>query len=465
MLPYQRIVQPIRQQWRRHSLWRLSFLIAVMLWLTVALALLTVYQFSIQPMVRSQHQLIAQHIEHLQTATEISSDVNFEQWLEDTLYDNENLITVIKTPDGQVYGSLSDIPSHLPTCPSIAPFAIVRGTSGSISTLEGCAIIIDEHKVLIATDNEYLRQMQDNFISAALTIMVLCFFIALIPGWIVKRKISQQLDAINQVVNNIEQGYFDSRIPLEHCPTEHDRDEWERIALFINRMLDEVEASIDQIQGVTDAIAHDLRTPLTRIKNRITEIEGEENPRVRAQYLNHLHAEFDDILTTFNAMLELSKLQAMRDTSNFTQINAALIMQDVTELIEPLLEDKHQTLSQDIQPFELLGERSLLFRMMYNLIDNAHKYSPEGAHISIQTNAQRIVIEDNGPGIAPELHSRVFQRLYRLDASRNTPGHGIGLALVAAVTKLHNLEIILTYSDTANQTGLKTIIQPKKHLP
>ncbi|WP_239502582.1 sensor histidine kinase [Vibrio astriarenae] len=453
----------IKHQWQRHSLWRLSVSIALMLWLTVALALLAVYQFSIQPLVNSKHQLITQHVEQLRTATDLNVSLNVEQWLEDSLYDDKNMLTVIRTPDGVVHGSLSHIPQTLPDCPNVTPFPILRAGSDSISVLEGCRFTVNEHQILIATNNAYIRQIQDNFVNAALSVMIVSFFIALIPGWIVKRKITQQLTAIHKVINDIEQGYFDRRIPL--CPTkpEQAQDEWERIGLFVNKMLDEVESSVNQIQGVTDAIAHDLRTPLTRIKNRLTIAEEQNDAIQKAQTLTQLHHEFDEILITFNAMLELSKLEALRDTRHFDKVNITAVAQDVTELIEPVLEDKQQTLTLSTSPSHRFGERSLLFRLIYNLVDNAHKYSPQGAHIHVDVSSDSIVVSDNGPGIPPELRTKVFQRLYRVDKSRNTPGHGLGLALVATVVKLHGASIELDYSDPQKKTGLKVCVLFSNH--
>ncbi|PMH46227.1 two-component sensor histidine kinase [Vibrio sp. 10N.286.49.B3] len=450
--------QELKRQWRRHSLWRLSLSIALMLWFTVALALLAVYQFSIQPLVQSKHQLIAQHIEQLQTVQELNSGGKIERWLSDTLYENDSIITVIKTPSGDVLGSLSHIPSALPTCPSLAPFPIFRIEKSSVSILEGCTFMVSDYQVLVATNYEYIRQIQENFINAALVIMILCFFIALIPGWIVRRKISQQLKAIDLVVHDIEQGYFNQRLPSNPALSENERDEWERIGQFINYMLDEVEASIHQIQGVTDAIAHDLRTPLTRIKNRLSLLESEQDiPQVQ-QHIMQLHSEFDAILMTFNAMLELSKLEAQQDRSAFSHVNLVDISTDVIELIEPMLEDKQQQITLDAQPCVIQGERSLLFRMVYNLVDNAHKYSPAGAQVVVRIRDDRIVVEDSGPGIAPELHCKVYQRLFRLDASRHTPGHGLGLPLVAVVAKLHGGEIGMAYSNLEKKSGLKTTI-------
>ncbi|MDN2480632.1 sensor histidine kinase [Vibrio agarivorans] len=448
----------IQQLWQRHSLWRLSILVAVMLWLTVALALFAVYQLSIQPLVRSKHQLISQHVEQLNSAAELNNGSNIEQWLDDTLYENQNILTVIKSPNGHVSGALSHIPNALPTCPSIAPFPIIREGNDAISILEGCSFKIHDHQVLIATNNEYIREIQENFVNAALTIMALSFFIALIPGWIIRRKISHQLNAINHVVGKIEQGHFDSRIPLAASKPEFAQDEWARIGLFINRMLNEVESSVNQIQGVTDAIAHDLRTPLTRIKNRLTAAEQEPDPTKKALALNELHHHFDEILVTFNAMLELSKLEALRETDQFGQVDFEAIAKDAIELIEPMLDDKQQTISLTSTPCHLHGDRSLLFRMLYNLIDNAHKYSPKGASITLEITPKQMTLTDTGPGIAPNLRHKVFQRLYRVDTSRNTPGHGLGLALVAAVVKLHGASISLDYANQDEKIGLCTTI-------
>ncbi|GEA49800.1 two-component sensor histidine kinase [Vibrio inusitatus NBRC 102082] len=443
--------------WRRHSLWRLSLSVAVMLWLAVAVALFTIYQLSIQPLIQSRQQILLQHAQHLQSASETNASSALPEILDDTLYDPQGILTVLRSNAGEIYGSLNQFPSTLPLCPELKPFPVVRGNSANLSLLEGCQFEMDGYSVLVATDSEYLWQVRENFENAAIVVLICTFFIALIPSWIVRRKMKSQLSGIHSVVSQIEQGRFDSRIQ-----TNNSHDEWDNIAHYINAMLDEIESSITQIQGVTDAIAHDLRTPLTRIKNRISILENAtENTQQTNDQIAQIQQDFDDLLQTFNAMLELSKLENIGDKTQFVDLDLSRIIQDAAELAEAQLEEKQQTLSIDVSPVTMRGEPSLLFRLIYNLLDNAYKYCPEHAKVKIQLSQNTLIIEDNGPGVPKNQQQKIMQRLYRADKSRNTPGHGLGLALVAVVAKLHDMSIDVGFSQLEQETGFKITL----HLP
>lgn len=443
--------------WRRHSLWRLSLSIALMLWLAVAVALFTIYQLSIQPLIQSRQQILLQHAQQLQSASETNAPSALPDLLDDTLYNPQGIITVLRNENGELYGSLSHFPRTLPECPRLKPFPVIRGNSDSISLLEGCQFEMDGYSVLVATDSEYLWQMRENFENTAIVVLICAFFIALIPSWIIRRKMKSQLSGIHSVVSQIEKGRFGGRIQ-----TNDSHDEWDNIAHYINAMLDEIESSISQIRGVTDAIAHDLRTPLTRIKNRIATLEDlpEHQPIPQAN-ITQIRVEFDDLLQTFNAMLELSKLENIGDKSQFVDLDLSRIIHDAAELAEPQLEEKQQTLTIDASPVSIKGEPSLLFRLIYNLLDNAYKYCPEQAKVKIQLTHNTLIIEDNGPGVPKSQQQKIMQRLYRADKSRNTPGHGLGLALVAVVAKLHDINIDVGFSHLEQETGFKITL----HLP
>lgn len=449
-----RLLSQTSRLWHRHSLWRLSLSIAVMLWLIVALALLAIYQLSIQPLLHSQRQLIAQHVEQIQSAHELNPAEPLEDQLRDSLYQNESILTVIKDPQGHVQGSLTHVPSFLTPCPMLKRFPVYLDSNDTFTTLEGCTFEVADNQILVATDNSYIHQIQENFINAALIVMACTSLIAFLPGLVVQRQLTRQLDQIHRVVAQIEQGQFSSRIALRGR-----EDEWDNIALYINQMLDEIESSISQIQAATDAIAHDLRTPMTRIKNRLDLLDSCADPTQQQQHIHQLNQEFDSMLRTFNAMLELSKLETMHDRSAFTTLDLTKIVNDAIELAELQLEQKHQTIQASLTPTPFKGQPSLLFRLVYNLIENAHHHCNEGAKISIALNHRQLIVADNGPGIAPEHRQKVFRRLFRVDKSRHTPGHGLGLSLVAVVAKLHQAHISLDYTDDKNATGLKVTIQ------
>ncbi|GAD89711.1 putative two-component histidine kinase [Vibrio halioticoli NBRC 102217] len=440
--------------WRRHSLWRLSLSIAAMLWLAVAVALFTIYQLSIQPLIQSRQQILLQHAQQLQSASETNSTNTLPHILDDTLYSPQGIITVLRSDGGQLYGSLNHFPSSLPQCPNLAPFPVIRGHGTNIVLLEGCQFDIKGYSVLVATDSEYLWQVQDNFENAAIVVLICTFFIALIPSWIIRRKMKLQLSGIHSVVSQIEQGHFNGRI---HTNNSHD--EWDNIAHYINAMLDKIESSITQIQSVTDAIAHDLRTPLTRIKNRMTTLQhqSQQHP-LPSEQIQQLQDDFDRLLQTFNAMLELSKLESGNDISRFVDIELSRIITDAIDLIEPQFEDKQQSLITQLEKVQFKGEPSLLFRLVYNLLDNAHKYCDENTQVRLYLTQNALIIEDDGPGVSADQQQKIFQRLYRADKSRTTPGFGLGLPLVAVVAQLHGMHIDVQFTHPQAATGFKIVL-------
>ncbi|CAM4078393.1 sensor histidine kinase [Vibrio neonatus] len=438
--------------WRRHSLWRLSLSIAAILWLAVAIALFTIYQLSIQPLIQSRQQILLQHAQQLQSASETNATNALPHILDDTLYSPQGIITVLRSDSGQLYGSLNHFPSSLPQCPKLAPFPVIRGHGSNIVLLEGCQFKIKGYSVLVATDSEYLWQVQDNFENAAIVVLICAFFIALLPSWIIRRRLKLQLSGIHSVVSQIEQGHFNGRI---HTNNSHD--EWDNIAHYINAMLDKIESSITQIQSVTDAIAHDLRTPLTRIKNRIASFQSQQHPLPQEQ-IQQLQDDFDRLLQTFNAMLELSKLESGNDISRFVDVDLSHIITDAIDLVEPQFEDKQQSLTTQLENVSFKGEPSLLFRLVYNLLDNAHKYCPEHTSVRLYLTQDALVIEDDGPGVSAEQQQKIFQRLYRADKSRTTPGFGLGLPLVAVVAQLHGMQIEVQFTHPQQATGFKIVL-------
>lgn len=438
------MIEKLTKFWRRHSLWRLSLSITLMLWLSVALALFSIYYLSIQPLVNSKEQLLIQHLQQIQQAIETNTEqLDLDDLTDDDIYNLRGVFTVITNKQtGNTHGQLTSISGSIGHCPSLSSFP-VAGRSG-IRLLEGCQHHFGDYQILVATDNEYLWQIQENFTNAAFAVLICTFFIALIPSILIRQRMKKHLSSIHQVVSQIEKGRFNGRIALGG-----NDDEWDRISGFINAMLDEIESSVNQIQGVTDAVAHDLRTPLTRIRNRLSLLEmpsQEESEQIQR--------EFDDLINTFNAMLELSKLET-QNRDQFDVVDLAAIAEDAAELAEAQFEDKQQTLHTHIQACQITGERSLLFRVIYNLLDNAHKYCPEHSEVTLTVADNRLVVEDTGPGIDPSLHNKVFQRLYRADASRNSQGHGLGLSLVSVVAKLHDADISLSYTDPDENKGLR----------
>lgn len=223
-----------------------------------------------------------------------------------------------------------------------------------------------------------------------------------------------------------------------------DWDDLGNMANVLNSMLDQIQELMEGIKQVSDNIAHDLRTPLTRMRNTIESIRDTDDK----QALNHLLSEADHLLNTFNALLKISRIEAGKQRSQFTNVAIHIILHDVIALYEPLMEEKQIQFSSSIDEAHCQGDKHLLFQAFANLIDNAIKFTPEQGRIHLSSksgdsNNTSIELSDSGPGIPEGDLEKVFQRFYRAETSRTSSGTGLGLSLVAAVIKLHNGTIAL----------------------
>jgi signal transduction histidine kinase len=217
----------------------------------------------------------------------------------------------------------------------------------------------------------------------------------------------------------------------------------------VNGMLDEIERLMREVKGVCDAIAHDLRTPLTRL------IAGLERAQRRAttkeEYraaLDHTIVEAGGMLRTFNALLRISEIESGVRRESFEPVDLAAVAMDAVELYEPAAEDKDITLALERsspEPYPVHGDPSLLFEALANLVENAIKFAPPEGHVCMRLFSDAsgfgVSIRDDGPGISVEERQAVLGRFYRGEASRHTPGNGLGLSLANAVAAMHGMEI------------------------
>jgi len=203
-------------------------------------------------------------------------------------------------------------------------------------------------------------------------------------------------------------------------------DEFDELANNLNNMLDQIENGVEGVRRVSDNIAHDLKTPLARLKNRVEELKfkvaGQQDEEAAVDQIIH---EADGLLATFNALLRIARIEYSEQRKSFTEIDVNSILIDLEDLYEPLAEDRGQTLILKIgEPVFLLADRDMLFQAFANLYDNAVKYTPRGGQIVVRSfesadGQWNVEITDNGPGIPKSEHEKVVQRFYRLDQSRN----------------------------------------------
>ncbi len=279
-------------------------------------------------------------------------------------------------------------------------------------------------------------------------------------GLVMTRNMLRRVDAVNRTSTRIIHGDLSQRVPVSGSG-----DEFDQLAQNLNAMLDQIERLMIGMRQVTDNIAHDLRTPLARLRARleVTLIEKPDAARY-AEALRDTIAEADRLLGTFNALLSIAEAEAGTRRGGMAVVDLAEIARDVAELYEPVAEEKGVALVLDIAPsLTVLGDLHLLSQAIANLVDNALKYTPEGyVALSAQArgDAARVEVTDSGPGVPPARREAVFDRFVRLETSRSTPGNGLGLSLVRAVAKLHGGTVWLEDGKPgAANPGLKAVLQ------
>ncbi|GAC13909.1 sensor histidine kinase [Aliiglaciecola lipolytica] len=449
----------------RTSVWRFTLIFTVIVLCICVGILALVYRFTIgeQKQQLSQQVLItAQGIADLAKAEGINQST-FRQAVQQRVDKSASLVLVLANNEGLI-GNLGSMPDNVPELPELQhfPVAIVDhlGQTSVILALGG-QIPTRFGTLLVGLFDDNSQAQENDFRSASILALLLTLFVTLITGFLFNQRVLSRVNDIARVLTEVKGGQLKTRLPLSQR-----HDEFDTIAEHINQMLDEIDALLDSVAQVTDNIAHDLRTPLSRIHIAIEQglqhsLEGSEDERWKLGLLEEL----EQVIATFNAMLELSRLEQGVQGTLFSELDMVALCKDVLELAQPLAEQKTQNLdfsyskTQTSGPLMIKGERNLLFRAVFNLVDNSIKYTQEQGEIRLElkplTTGCELIVSDNGPGIPEALQEKVFQRLYRIDASRQGEGYGLGLAIVKAIIELHGG--ILTVSSA--QPGLRVSIK------
>lgn len=283
---------------------------------------------------------------------------------------------------------------------------------------------------------------------------VLTLGLGLAGGVFMSRNMLHRVEAVSNTTSEIIHGDLGKRVPLSGSG-----DEFDQLAANLNAMLDQIERLMAGMRQVTDNIAHDLRTPLSRLRSRleVTLLERPDAARY-AEAMRQTIGEADRLLGTFNALLSIAEAEAGSRRAGMEEVDLAEIVRSVAELYDPLAEEKGLTLAvaaEDAVP--LRGDRHLLAQAAANLLDNALKYTAAGGvelRVTADQNGAHLEVADSGPGIPEDRREAVFDRFVRLEGSRSTPGNGLGLSLVRAVAQLHGGTVTLT----DNHPGLRVIL-------
>jgi signal transduction histidine kinase len=354
-------------------------------------------------------------------------------------------------PDGEyLAGSHIGPPQlHILTEPTRRPFAFTLRHDGRAVPYRGVASDFPRGQhLLVAQDMVNARAFRSLLLKSSLWGGLATIVLGLVGAATAGAGAVRHIDGITRAVQRIVRGDLSERLPRRGGYSDLDR-----LAHEINFMLGEIERLMLEVKGVCDNVAHDLRTPLTRL------LAGLERAHRRAgsteeyaEAIDEATQEVRGLLKTFAAMLRIAEVESGARRAGFAAIDLAQVAADVIEFYEPMAEQKRVTLRlADAANVPMLGDSSLLFEALGNLVDNALKFTPPGGAVNVRVfagdDAPGVEVSDTGPGIPADQREAVLRRFYRAEQSRHTPGSGLGLALVAAVAGLHNMIVSI---DNAN---------------
>jgi signal transduction histidine kinase len=317
--------------------------------------------------------------------------------------------------------------------------------------------------LLVGRDLEERERLFDIIANAGRWSLAIVMILGIAGGVFVSRRVLNRVDAMTHTAQTIMAGDLSGRLPIAGSG-----DELDRLASNLNAMLERIEALMRGLKEVSDNVAHDLRTPLTRLRNRAEEAlrTAKDEPGYRSA-LEATIEESDGLIRTFNALLMIARAESGEAREGMSEFDAAEVAHDVSELYEPLADDKGLALRVEATPAPVKGNRELVSQALANLVDNAIKYAaetrPDGSNgavseilVTAGTEGDRIklAVRDGGPGIPASDRAHVVERFVRLEQSRSKPGSGLGLSLAAAVARLHGGELKLE----DNAPGLKAIL-------
>lgn len=361
-------------------------------------------------------------------------------------------IYVLANPDYSVRaGNLDAWPDVPEDVDGLVRFTILRVDEGkeAIHPVEAMTVQLPgRYRLLVGRDMHERVAVQTMLQESFGWLLILTLTLGLAGGIFVSRRMLGRVEAVNRTTEQIMQGDLHQRIPLKGSD-----DEFDELSSNLNAMLEQIERLMAGMRNVTDNIAHDLRSPLTRIKARLEQLLTHE--RTADEYKSAVDLairDADDLLSVFSALLSIATVETGALQSELKPVDLHDIVLEVSELYEPAVEEAGMVLvTRAGSGTNIRGHRQLLMQTLANLIDNAIKYAGETRRIDLMVEQRDgridLWVADNGPGIPEDKRDYVLQRSARLDPARSTHGNGLGLAMVAAVAKLHNAALTLEDND------------------
>lgn len=375
-----------------------------------------------------------------------------------------SLYLVTNAAGERIVGNIAALPTGLIVDPGQTEADYAR--NGEAQTLDHRAImqifvLPGGFRLLVGRDvaeRDRLRAVIGRTSGSSLGLVVL---LGVLGAFFIARRVLKRVDAMTETTRRIMAGDLDGRLAVDG-----NGDELDRLARNLNAMLERIGALMRGLRDVSDNIAHDLKTPLTRLRNRAEEaLRSAESPEALRAALEGVIEESDGLIRVFNALLMIARLEGAEARADFQVFDAGPVVQAVAELYEPLASEQGLSLTVALagSPLTMRGNRELVGQALANLLDNAVKYGGSRGVIAVEAarvgGSLRLSVSDPGPGIPPEARTRVLDRFVRLEEARSRPGFGLGLSLVDAVVRLHRGTLSLEdRRSDASASGLAVVI-------
>ncbi len=369
------------------------------------------------------------------------------------------MIYLVTDPDGRpLAGNIAAWPAGVPTHSAVLSFALERKTEGrfEIHPARGRLFIIPGgYRLLVGRDISDASAFRGEVRSTLMWAGLIALGIGLAGGTMMSRNLLHRVEQVNRTSERVMAGNLSDRVPLHGTG-----DEFDQLATNLNRMLDQIERLMTAMREVTDDVAHDLKTPLSRLRTRLERALADQSTGSGpSEGIRVAIDEADRLLSTFNALLSIAELESGAGGSKTEPLDLSEIARAAAELYEPVAEENGFTLRLTTQSgLKISGNQHLLSQALVNLLDNALKYAGGGEiKVRVFGRAEQAILEvaDHGPGIPEADREAVLDRFVRLEPSRTTPGNGLGLSVVRAIARRHGGALVLA----DNRPGLRVRLE------
>jgi signal transduction histidine kinase len=452
-------VKPARRGWPLGTLSaRVIGLSALMTLAIIAAAFTLTYVSATRIIEQETSEVVESELRGILDSLEVGGLDALVRTIRDRSRDDSDAVYLLTDPAGRVIaGNLSLWPQDVATDGSWINLKVIRGATGQQIEIGARAYAAPNGpRLLVGRDLRAQRGFQAALIEAGAVSLIAAVLLAGFSGFILNRLVMRRIADIDGTARAIVAGDLSRRIPVRSGG-----DEFGRLAVTLNGMLERIEALVTELRTVTDSLGHDMRTPLTRLKTQIQRAaDSELDGPVRREALGQAADEADRILSSFSAMIDITRAEAGGGREQFTEVDLASVVNGIFELHQPLADEMGVKLTFESDgPVKVRGHAQFLAQLVSNLVDNALKHGASGKAISMAVRKDggvaEVDIADNGAGILADQREAALKRFGRLDASRSTPGSGLGLSLAATLARMHDGELLLE----DNKPGLRVRVR------